>query len=133
LSSVSTAAGGYVREQAWTGLFGHEYSVALPDLVASSWPGVTTTKVPREISVGCVLIGTSMADFHDLLDEMIDLCDDTSPVTLTRRRDVGGSTPVEDATVEAVFLGGLDPTKEAPNIGRVVPRWHMLSADWTVT
>ena len=127
LSSI-TSGGGTVTEQYWRGLFGHEYSVALPDLVSNTWPGVTATKVPREISVGLVLVGTSLANFHDVLAAVITACDSTSPVTLTRRIDTGAGQVSK--TCSAIFLGGLDPTMESPNIGRVVPRWHMLSSDW---
>jgi hypothetical protein len=75
-----------------------------------------------------VLVGTSLANFHDVLAAVVTACDSTSPVTLTRRIDTGAGQV--DTTCSAIFLGGLDPTKEAPHIGLVVPRWHMLSSDW---
>ena len=130
LSDITPVGGaGRVVEQVWNGVLGTEYVASLPDLVGPVWPDITATRVPREISVGLLVIGDTRADFLDTLAALERVCDVTTPVVLTRSMAVGYGTT--SATARAVFLGGLDPTMDSDRVGRVMPRWQMLDATWT--
>lgn len=122
-----TVTGGRVVLQEWPGILAKTYEVALPSLVAATWPDLTSVAVPRQFSVGLVLIGTSAAAFHTLWDSVASTVQTTGTVTLTRVRDL--NTGTETKTAKAVYLGGMEPTMQSDSIGRCVPRWQLL-AEW---
>ena len=122
-----TVTGGRVVLQEWPGALAKEYEVALPRLVAATWPDLTSVAVPRQFSVGLVLVGTSAAAFNSLFDAVAAVVQTTGTITLTRVRTLNSGT--ETKTAKAVYLGGMEPTMQSHAIGRCVPRWQLL-AEW---
>ena len=123
-----TVTGGRVVLQEWPGIHGKTFEVALPQLVAASWPALTGVAVPRQFSVGLVLIGTSAAAFYSLLESVRNTVETTATITLTRVYT--SSSGDQTKTASAVYLGGMDPTMESDAIGRCVPRWQLLG-EWS--
>lgn len=123
-----TVTGGRVILQEWPGIYAAQIEVALPNLVANTWPDLNSVKVPRPFSAGLLLTGDSAAAFNSLFDAVAAVVQTTGTVTLTRVRDlVSGGT--ETKTCKAVYLGGLEPTMKSHAAGVCVPRWQLL-ADW---
>jgi hypothetical protein len=122
-----TVTGGRVILQEWPGIYAAAVEVALPQLAASTWPDLNSVKVPRQFSAGLLLTASSAAAFNSLWDAVAAQVQTTGTVTLTRVRDVIGST--ETKTCKAVYLGGLEPTMKSDAAGVCVPRWQLL-ADW---
>ena len=122
-----TVTGGRVILQEWPGILAKQLEVALPKLVAGTWPDLTGVVVPRQFSVGLTLAGSDTAAFNSLFDAVAAVAQTTATVTLTRVRDLVGST--ETKTAKAVYLGGMEPTMASHSIGKCVPRWQLL-AEW---
>lgn len=122
-----TVTGGKVYLEEWPGILAKQIEVALPKLSATTWPDLVGIAVPRPFSVGLVLSGTDALAFNSLWDAVAAVVQTTTTVTLTRVRDLIGST--ETKTAKAVYLGGLEPTMHGPHIGKCVPRWQLL-AEW---
>jgi hypothetical protein len=122
-----TVTGGRVIVQEWPGIHGKTMDVALPRLVAPSWPDLIGVAVPRSFSVGLLLIGTSAPAFYSLLESVRSTVETTATVTLTRvYTNLSGDVT---KTAKAIYLGGMDPTMESDAVGRCVPRWQLL-AEW---
>jgi hypothetical protein len=122
-----TVTGGRVVLQEWPGIYAAQIEVALPRLVANTWPDLGSTKVPRPFSAGLLLTASSAAAFNSLYDAVAAVVQTTGTVTLTRVRDLTSGT--ETTTCKAVYLGGLEPTMKSDAAGVCVPRWQLL-ADW---
>ena len=122
-----TVAGGSVVLQEWQGILARQVEIALPSLSASTWPDLAGIVTPRPFSVGLLLVGSDTAAFHSLFDAVAVVVETTATVTLTRVRDLTGST--ETKTAKAVYLGGMEPTMASHAIGRCMPRWQLL-AEW---
>lgn len=122
-----TVTGGRVVLQEWPGILAKQIEVALPRLVAPSWPDLVGATVPRQFSAGLVLVGTSAAAFYSLFDAVAAVVETTATVTLTRVRETNAGTDTK--TAKAVYLGGLEPTMKSDSIGVCVPRWQLL-AEW---
>lgn len=122
-----TVTGGRVVVQEWPGIMGKQIEVALPNLVAPSWPDLVGTTMPRPFSVGLLLIGTSAPAFYSLWEAVVAVVETTTTVTLTRIYTNSSGTVTK--TAKAVYLGGMDPTMESAMVGRCVPRWQLL-AEW---
>jgi hypothetical protein len=123
-----TVTGGYVREQMWTGMLGRRIEAPVPDMVAPTLPSVLGVVVPREVSVGFLLVGTTPAAFYSLLAAVQAVVETTATVVLTRRVDtLAGQV---SKTARAVYLGGCDPTMRSHSVGAITPRWHLLDSDW---
>jgi hypothetical protein len=122
-----TVTGGRVILQEWPGIYAAQIEVALPRLVANTWPDLGSVKVPRQFSAGLLLTATSAAAFNSLYDAVAAVVQTTGTVTLTRVRDLTSGT--ETKTCKAVYLGGLEPTMKSDAAGVSVPRWQLL-ADW---
>jgi hypothetical protein len=122
-----TVTGGRVVLQEWPGAYAAEIEVALPRLVANTWPDLGSVKVPRQFSAGLLLTATNAAAFNTLWDSVASTVQTTGTVTLTRVRDLTAGT--ETKTCKAVYLGGLEPTMKSDAAGVCVPRWQLL-ADW---
>lgn len=122
-----TVTGGRVLLQEWPGIHAKTFEVALPRLVAPSWPDLAGVAVPRPFSVGLLLIGTTSPAFYSLLEAVRAVVETTATVTLTRiyTNNSGDVTK----TAKAIYLGGMDPTMESDAVGRCVPRWQLL-AEW---
>lgn len=122
-----TVTGGRVVLQEWPGILAKTYEVALPKLFAATWPDLGSVTVPREFSVGLLLLGSDAAAFNSLFDAVAAVVQTTGTVTLTRARDLVGST--ETRTVRAVYLGGMEPTMQSHAAGKCVPKWQLLG-EW---
>lgn len=122
-----TVTGGRVVLQEWPGILARTYDVALPDLVATSWPDLNSVAVPRQFAAGLVLIGSSTAAFYSLHAAVAAVVETTGTVTLTRVLDTLSGTSTK--TAKAVYLGGLEPTMQSNSVGKCVPRWQLL-AEW---
>lgn len=122
-----TVTGGRVVLQEWPGILAKTYEAALPQLVATTWPGFNSIAVPRQVGVGILLEATTPAAFNSLWNAVAAVVQTTGTVTLTRVRDLIGST--ETKTASAVYLGGMEPTMESGAAGRCMPRWQLL-AEW---
>lgn len=119
--------GGTVILQEWPGIHGKTMEVALPKLAAAAWPDLIGVSVPRQFSVGLVLVGTSAPAFYSLLEAVRAVVETTTTVTLTRTYT--SSSGDQTKTCKAVYLGGMDPTMESDAVGRCMPRWQLL-AEW---
>lgn len=122
-----TVTGGRVVLQEWPGILAKRYEVALPDLVAATWPDVQGVAMPRQFSAGLMLIGDDAASFHSLFDAVAAVVETTATVTLSRVRSLNSGTDTK--TAKAVYLGGLEPTMKSHAIGVCVPKWQLL-AEW---
>lgn len=122
-----TVTGGHVVLQEWPGILAKTYEVALPRLVAPSWPDLVGAVVPRQFQAGLVLVADDTAAFHTLYDAVAAVVETTATVTLTRVRDLTAGT--ETKTAKAVYLGGMEPTMRSASVGVCVPRWQLL-AEW---
>jgi hypothetical protein len=122
-----TVTGGRVILQEWPGILAKQVEVALPKLSASTWPDLAGIVTPRPFNLGLLLVGDSAAAFNSLFDAVAAVVQTTATVTLTRVRDLTGST--ETKTAKAIYLGGMEPTMASHSIGRCVPRWQLL-AEW---
>jgi hypothetical protein len=122
-----TVTGGRCVLQEWSGIHAARIEVALPRLVAATWPDLGSSKVPREFWAGYKLIGTSPNALESLWDAVAAVVQTTGTVTLTRVRTRLAGT--ETLTAKAVYLGGLDMTYESHSIAKIAPRWQLL-AEW---
>jgi hypothetical protein len=122
-----TVAGGRVVLQEWPGIMAKQIEVSLPKLSASTWPDLVGIVTPRPFSVGLVLVGDTAPAFNSLYDAVAAVVQTTATVTLTRVRDLVGST--ETKTAKAIYLGGLEPTMQSHAAAKCVPRWQLL-AEW---
>lgn len=128
-----TVTGGRVVLQEWPGILAKTYEVALPRLVASSWPGLNSVSVPRSFSVGLLLEArgstpdAAVAAWHSLFDAVAAAVETTGTVILTRTRDLTAGT--QTRTASAVYLGGMEPTMLNAAAGKCVPRWQLLG-EW---
>ena len=122
-----TVTGGKLRLQEWSDIHAAQIEVALPGLAASTWPDLTSVKVPRPFWVGYKLIGTSPEALESLWDAVAAVVQTTGTVTLTRVRTRLAGT--ETLTAKAVYLGGLNMTYESHSIAKIAPKWQLL-AEW---
>lgn len=122
-----TVTGGRVILQEWPGILAKQIEVALPRLVAPTWPDLVGVVTPRQFSTGLLLVGSNVPAFNSLFDAVAAVVQTTATVTLTRVRDLTGST--ETKTAKAVYLGGMEPTMRSACVGACVPRWQLL-AEW---
>lgn len=122
-----TVTGGRVTLQEWPGILAKQIEVALPDLVAPSWPDLVGAVVPRPFQCGLALIADDAAAFNSLFDAVAAVVETTGTVTLTRVRDLVGGT--ETKTARAMYLGGMEPTMQSHAVAKCVPRWQLL-AEW---
>lgn len=119
-----TVTGGRVTLQEWPGILAKQIEVALPDLVAASWPDLVGAVVPRPFQCGLALIADDAAAFNSLFDAVAAVVETTGTVTLTRVRDLTAGT--ETKTAKAMYLGGMEPTMQSHAVGKCVPRWQLL-------
>lgn len=122
-----TVTGGRVVLQEWPGILAKQIEAALPDLYAASWPDIGSVAMPRQFSVGLVLVGDSVAAFGSLFDAVAAVVETTGTVTLTRSRDLLAGA--QTRTARAVYLGGLEPTMRSHAVGVCVPKWQLLE-EW---
>ena len=122
-----TVTGGYVVLQEWPGILAKQYEVALPKLVAPTWPTLVGATVPRQFQVGLALVADDAAAFDTLWDAVAAVVQSTATVTLTRVRDLNSGT--ETKTASGIYLGGMEPTMASHAVGKCVPRWQMLG-EW---
>lgn len=122
-----TVTGGHVVLQEWPGILAKQVEVALPDLVASSWPDLVGATRPRQFRCGLALVGTTPAAFNSLFDAVAAVVETTDTVTLTRVRETNAGADTK--TAKAVYLGGLEPTMASHSVGKCAPRWQLL-AEW---
>lgn len=122
-----TVTGGRVVLQEWPGILAKQVEVALPNLVAPTWPDLVGAVVPRQFQVGLALVADDAAAFNTLFDAVAAVVETTATVTLTRVRDLTAGTQTK--TAKAVYLGGLEPTMASHSVGKCVPRWQLL-AEW---
>ncbi len=128
-----TVTGGRVVLQEWPGILAKTYDVALPKLVATSWPGLNSVAVPRPFTVGLLLEARGATDaaavaaWHTLFDAVAAVVETAGTVTLTRTRDLTGG--VQTRTASAVYLGGMEPTMLNAAAAKCAPRWQLLG-EW---
>ena len=122
-----TVTGGRVVLQEWPGILAKQFEVALPQLVAPTWPDLVGAVVPRQFQCGLALIADDAASFNSLFDAVAAVVQTTATVTLTRVRETNAGADTK--TAKAVYLGGMEPTMASDAVGKCVPRWQLL-AEW---
>lgn len=122
-----TVTGGRVILQEWPGILAQQIEVSLPKLSASTWPDLAGISVPRQFSVGLHLVADDAPALNSLFVAVAAVVETKTTVTLTRVRDLIGST--ETKTAKAVYLGGMEPSPTSHASAKVVPRWQLL-AEW---
>jgi hypothetical protein len=122
-----TVTGGRVVLQEWPGILAKQVEVALPQLVAPTWPDLVGAVVPRQFQCGLALIADDAAAFNSLFDAVAAVVETAATVTLTRVRETNAGADTK--TAKAVYLGGLEPTMASDAVGKCVPRWQLL-AEW---
>ena len=122
-----TVTGGRVVLKEWPGILGATFEVALPELVAASWPSTGSVRTPRPFSVGLLLHASTVPGFHSLFDAVAAVVQTTGTVTLTRYREL--LTGQQVVTARGVYLGGMDPSPESASAGRAMPKWQLLE-EW---
>ncbi len=127
--SEITVGGGYIVLQKWSGIHAPGIAFSLPELVAESWPGIQSMKVPRKAWGGYHLQAPSEAALESLIDAMVAVVVTTGVITLTRERLL--LSGIESVTAPAVYAGGMDQFEYASHSsGKVTPEWQLME-DWS--